>query len=402
MTVRYRSNFASAFLRRVFFAIGLLVFPYAAAEANEGANCKELRGLVILVAFPGTPQVVTPEIVNDRFFGKLNRYVQQISYNKVCVVGELSKRWYELPRPISQYSISPRNLEVDKSRIKNLVDDVLEMANPDFDLSAYDFVAFMLGAKQSEYGMIGLSAYPGMLGWQSGKQFKSASGKPIRGIAIYSYQAHLGTLFHDIAHVIGGVMPNGNRTVPCLYDHDLQARPGPLRETFIDSTINMGLWDPMSSHFNKRDEPPPGISSWTKLRLGWLPESKVASVAQGELKEILLGPLEDGDSETLAVRVPVSPGIYYLIENRQPIGVDKVLPGSGVLIMRADDSVAECRRGNAPVKLINADPSVPHLEGAAFDVGRRSRYADQSSGFVVELLEKIGDSYRIRVGLKPL
>jgi hypothetical protein len=48
--------------------------------------------------------------------------------------------------------------------------------------------------------------------------------------------------------------------VPCLYDHDLQAKPGLMRKTFIDATINMGFWDPMSCHFYKRNLPPPGIS----------------------------------------------------------------------------------------------------------------------------------------------
>lgn len=32
------------------------------------------------------------------------------------------------------------------------------------------------------------------------------------------------------------------------------------------------------------------------------------------------------------------------------------------LIMHADDSVAECRHGESPVKLVNANSSVPHLE----------------------------------------
>ncbi|MEA3393892.1 MAG: hypothetical protein U9R55_04615 [Pseudomonadota bacterium] len=33
-----------------------------------------------------------------------------------------------------------------------------------------------------------------------------------------------------------------------------------------NALINMSYWDPMSGHFIK-PSPPPGISSWTKLRL---------------------------------------------------------------------------------------------------------------------------------------
>lgn len=380
---------------------GLALTPGSAGAAGGNDVCSTVRGLVVLVEFPGTPHKADHAFVKDRFFGKLNRYVQEMSYDQVCIGGEVTPRWYKLPHPISHYRISSRNLEVDKSRIKGLVDDVLDAVDADFDVSAYDFIAFMLGARQPEYGMIGLCAYPGMLGWQAEQQLRSRSGKPVRGVAIFSYQAHPGTLFHDVAHVIGGVMANGKRAVPCLYDHDLQARPGPQRETFVEAVINMGFWDPMSSHYYKWDAPPPGISSWTKLRLGWLPDDKVAVVRPGETREILLAPLEDGRSGTLAIRIPLSVTTYYLVENRQPIGVDRVLPGSGVLIMRADDSIAECRRGRAPVKLVDADPSVPHLEGAAFDLGKRDRFTDTASGIAIDLLEKVGQSYRIRVSAQP-
>ena len=379
---------------------GLALFPIP-AKATDGDNiCRTERGLVIMVEFPDTPHNVDRKYVEERFFGKLNRYVQEMSYGKVCIGGEVTSHWYMMPHPLSYYRISSRNLEVDRTRITDLVNDVFNAVKSDADVSTYDFVAFMLGAQQRQYGMIGLCAYPGMLGWQADNQLLTEGGKPVRGVAIFSYQAHIGTLFHDIAHVIGGVK-NGKRAVPCLYDHDLQALPGPQREVFVNAIINMGYWDPMSCHYYKRNEPPPGISSWTKLRLGWMPDDKVAVVHPGETREILLGPIEDGRSGTLAIRIPLSSSTYFLVENRQPIGADRVLPGSGVLIMHADDSIAECRHGRAPVKLVDANPSVPHLEGAAFDIGKRDRFSDQASGTTIELLEKVGQSYRIRVTAPP-
>jgi hypothetical protein len=185
--------------------------------------------------------------------------------------------------------------------------------------------------------------------------------------------------------------------VPCLYDHDLQAKPGPMRETFVDATINMGFWDPMSCHYYKRDLPPPGISSWTKMRLHWMPQSKIKVLKKTERTEFILGPLEDDSSVVLAAKIPVSEHTYYLIENRQSLGYDRNLPGSGVLIMYADDRVAECRYGKAPVKLMDADSSVPHLEGAAFDIGKNAFFQDEKNRIRIELKEKIGNSYRILV-----
>jgi hypothetical protein len=65
--------------------------------------------------------------------------------------------------------------------------------------------------------------------------------------------------------------------------------------------------------------------------------------------------------------------------------------------MYSDDRIAECRHGKAPIKLIDADSSVPHLEGAAFDIGKRNSFQDETNRIRIDLKEKIGHSYRILV-----
>jgi hypothetical protein len=79
--------------------------------------------------------------------------------------------------------------------------------------------------------------------------------------------------------------------------------------------------------------------------------------------------------------------------------VDENLPGSGVLILYADDTVAECRHGEAPVKTVDADPSVPQLEGAAFDIGKgkSDTFTDEERNITIKLLEKTGYSYEILI-----
>ena len=222
---------------------------------------------------------------------------------------------------------------MDKSRVRALIEDAVNGVDGDVDFSRYTVVALFLGTKFKEYGMIGLCGYPGMLGWSSDSVIRTKSGQLVKdGVAIFSFQAHTGTLFHDIAHIVGGTK-DGKRKVPCLYDHDLQAKPGPARKTFVESIIHMGYWDPMSCHYNKWESPPPGISSWTKLRLGWLDPSKVRIVRPGEETEVILSPLENGEGETLVVKVPLFGSTYYLFENRQAIGHDANLPGKGMLVI---------------------------------------------------------------------
>lgn len=368
----------------------LMMHPLAYGDTVE-------KNIVILVEFPDISHEVNRNFVQKRFSQHLNDYVKEMSYNKVSLKIDITKKWHTLPDSISKYRISSRNLEVDKSRVRKMIDDALNAVDKNVDFSKYSFTAIVMGAKVTEYGMIGLCGYPGMLGWGTEDVLKTKSGQVVKGgVAIFSFQAHLGTFFHDIAHILGGVK-RGKRMVPCLYDHDLQAKPGPMRETFVDATINMGFWDPMSCHYFKRESPPPGISSWTKMRLNWIQQSKIKVIRKGEKAEFILGPLEDGSAEVLSAKILISDNTYYLIENRQPIGYDKNLPGSGVLIMYADDSIAECRHEKAPVKLIDADSSVPHLEGAAFDIDKKSSFKDEKNRIRIELKEKIGNSYRIIV-----
>ena len=388
-------------------AIALLIWMTGCAAIQEKGpgpqpsgerGCAVQRGLIILAEFPDIRHNIHPRYPQKRFFQEMDDYVREMSYGKVCIGGDVTQKWNRLPRSISEYKISPHNLEVDKSRIRLLIQDAINAVDKEVDFSRYSFTAIFLGAQRQEYGMIGLCGYPGMLGWGTQDTLKTRNGQVVKGgVAIYCYQAHLGTLFHDVAHILGGVK-EGKRMVPCLYDHDLQAKPGPLREVFLGATVNMGLWDPMSCHFYKWEMPPPGLSSWTRLRLNWMDPAKVKTVKPGEKAEILLNPLEDGKAETQVIKIPVSETAYYLIENRQAIGFDKYLPGSGILIMYADDQIPECRHGKSPVKLINADAKVPHLEGAAFDIGKRESFNDEKNGFQIRLAGKIGNAYKIRIG----
>jgi len=369
-----------------------------AATAPVAAPCTTLHPIVILVDFPDVEPPVDRALVEQRFNRQLNAYIQEMSYGKACLEAEVTAKWYTLPHPVSEYRISSRNLEVNRTRVRLLIEDALKAADPDVDYAAHSFTVLFLAASVPEYGMVGLNGYPGMLGWTVVDAVTTAGGEAVPGgVAIFTYQAHLGTLFHDTAHILGGVK-DGKRQVPCLYDHDLQALPGPDQAVFEGALINMGYWDPMSCHYREYGVPPPGISSWTRMRLGWLDPANVHTVAKGERAEVVLGPLEDASSETLAIRIPLSATTYYLVENRQPIGVDRYLPGSGVLILYADDSIAECRHGQAPVKLMNADPTVPLLNGAAFDVGAKGEFVDDRNGIAIRVAEKIGSSYRIVIG----
>jgi len=355
----------------------------------------EKRLIVIFVDFPGLARQFPMQMISDRILKFVGTYFYAASYSTLSFRGETAGP-YVLPHPVEYYRISMHNVEVDPTRVLALIRDAVALADSDVAFTEDLYVVLALGATHREYGMVGLCGYPGMLGWSSTAALPAPSGERLRNVAIFCENAHLGTYVHDIVHMVGGVA-DGKRLTPCLYDHDLQAQQqeeGDLSEV----VINMGYWDPLSSHFPyDRTLPPAGLSSWTKMRLGWIDPAKVALVAPGETTTVRLDPLSDPDSATLVIKIPLTADTYYLVENRQAINSDVNLPASGVLVLYADDTVSECRNGASPVKAINANPEIACLMGAAFDMEGERVFVDAEHNLAVVLLERVDLSYDILI-----
>ena len=152
----------------------------------------------------------------------------------------------------------------------------------------------------------------------------------------------------------------------------------------------MGPWDIMSQHFVKQGEPSPGISSFTKIRLGWITRPQVHFVKPGESSYTFLAPLSKG-GETLAVKIPLRDGTYYLIENRQPIGSDRVLPDAGILVLKVDP---EAQEGYGTVKIMNAEAGGPGFTRATYRLDRdgRALFMDKANKIaVIPLWEESGN-----------
>ncbi|HSR12793.1 MAG TPA: hypothetical protein VLS90_15225, partial [Thermodesulfobacteriota bacterium] len=205
---------------------------------------------------------------------------------------------------------------------------------------------------------------------------RSKSGKEFRGgVFVAAENANLGMFAHDFFHALGGVH-DGKRLVPCLYDYERQSdssrSPNPE-----EHAIYMGPWDIMSEHFVKRGEPPPGVSSFTKIRLGWVPPSKVLTVKPGETACTFLSPLS-ANGDTLAVKIALRDGNYYLVENRQPVGFDSILPDSGIVILKVNPEALE---GSGTVQVMNADPRAPRFSKAAFRLDKEGKnfFSDQKN-----------------------
>jgi hypothetical protein len=350
----------------------------------------EQRVLVVAVRFPDLQPRLSLQQIRRRAVDDLNHYVREQSYGLTWVKADF-RGWVTLPDSLPKYRIRPYNFEVDLTRLRKLIQDTMTAIENEVDFSQYHHMLIIPGAftgRGKGYGMICLCANPGMLGTvrKRGYYYRryvmvdSKGGKPFQGgISIAAENAHPGMFPYDFLYYLGGLYEN-RRLVPCQYDFERQSDPSVPRG-FRNMSIYMGPWDIMSQMFVKKDKPSQGISSFTKIRLGWITANQVILVRPGETKYVFLSPLaKNGD--ILAVKIPLERGQYYLVENRQPIGSDRFLPDSGILVLKVNPDVAE---GSGPVRVMDADPGSPHFSHATFrlDQSNRTIFKDNENNIAV-------------------
>ncbi len=189
----------------------------------------ELRVLMAAVRFSDVEPGIPLEWTRKRIVDGLDQYVREQSYGAAWVKSDF-RGWVRLPDPLSEYKVSPYNFQVDRKRVRKLVEDTMAALEKEVDFSSYDHILIIPGATTQPgkaYGMICYCANPGMLsGVRSDPGFvrlRSKGGKEFRGgVFVGTENAHLGMFAHDFFHALGGIHGR-KRLVPCLYDFERQS-----------------------------------------------------------------------------------------------------------------------------------------------------------------------------------
>jgi hypothetical protein len=151
----------------------------------------------------------------------------------------------------------------------------------------------------------------------------------------------------------------------------------------------------MSSHYIRKDLPPPGTTSFTKIRLGWISPEQVVFVRPGEERGAFLSPLATG-GEVLVIKIPLPGDKYYLVENRQAVGYDKVQPDSGILILKVNPFALE---GTGTVQIMDADPGSANLSHATFRIDQPGRelFVDRQNNVAIVPIWSQGETLGVLV-----
>jgi len=147
----------------------------------------------------------------------------------------------------------------------------------------------------------------------NGKQIANYSCSPeLRGNS-GSNITHIGVIAHELSHVFG---------LPDLYDTDYAGSGG--------ESVHIGEWCIMASgNWNDNGRTPALPSAWCRVKLGWIPENVLSSLAYVTIPD----PAQQG----IAYRINTTTNDeYFLLENRQKQGWDAFIPNSGMLIYHVE------------------------------------------------------------------
>jgi M6 family metalloprotease-like protein len=262
----------------------------------------------------------------------LHNYYDESSYGQLSVVGN-SSSWYTVSNTMSEYGEdSLSGVDNLNGPVYRLVTDAVLLADADIDFSDYDndgdgvvdHVA-VVHAGQGQESSVGTDTI-----WSHrwavidadtstpGNQELSVDGVQVYWYTMQSELSPMGVFAHEFGHDLGLID---------LYDTE-------------DDSEGIGSWGLMGQGAwlgSPAGSEPAHMCAWSKIELGWIVPFEVLSPLEAE-------DIPQVETNPVVYKLPIADTPageeYFLIENRQRIGFDSALPGSGLLIWHIDESMA--------------------------------------------------------------
>ncbi|GHT15137.1 hypothetical protein FACS189426_22430 [Bacteroidia bacterium] len=290
------------------------------------------HAICALIEFPDKPMGKTQEdfekLMNQAGYnasgaeGSVKDFYRENSYGQldlvVTVVGPYtaSKNWAYYGENDTERNDSDKHAQELAMEAANFAfnDPNINPADYDNDGDGYiDTFHFIYAGNGEESGAGSDAIWAHKYGFNTisfgNKKLRDYSCSPeLRG-SISTSITHIGVICHELCHIFGA---------PDFYDANTE-EGGEYEGT--------GNWDLMArGSWNNNGASPAHINMYQKIQLGWV-NPVILNSPQ------IISNMPNSAQNTVAYRIdtPVS-GEYYILENRQKIGFDKAIPGTGLLI----------------------------------------------------------------------
>ena len=303
--------------------------------------------LVICIRFSDVASSFTAGSFDNMVFGpwtpySMNDYFNEVSYGNLQLTG-LTVGWYVAANTRAHYGNAQQGWGAYPQNAAALVEEAVDAAETaGVDFSQYDndgdgvaesiFVVHCgeghetsLDTNDIHSHLSSISAMGGTARSYDGKTIDTYLCVPELQASGPAVHAKIGVYCHEFGHMLG--LPDLNDTgVVC----------GPPMNTL---SSGIGVWGLMGyggwGGTVADPEQPTHLCAWSKIRLGWLTPTVVASAATGQL----LSRIED-NATALKIGMNWRGTEYLLVSHRDnSYGFDSNLPGGGVLIWHIDEEV---------------------------------------------------------------
>ena len=294
----------------------------------------QFKPLVLLVDFSDKISATDPVFFDNLIFSQesnsMRDYYREISYENLDIIPiDLPSDigWLRAPQTYAYYVDFQHGLGYYPYNSQKLVEDLVGLVDSVVDLSLYDndsdgFVdAVVVIHSGTGAEFTGNPDDMWSHKWSLPFPLTSDDGVIVRDYTIQpeywqsSGDMTIGVFCHELGHIFG---------LPDLYDIDGDSK-------------GIGEWSVMAygSWGGYLGASPAHPDAWCRYQLGFADPVQI----NDNHKEFAVAAVEDAGAIYKLWSYGESSNEYYLIENRQKIGYDSYLPGSGILIWHVDEDI---------------------------------------------------------------
>lgn len=243
--------------------------------------------------------------------------------------------WVMLPETEEYYADNNDGLGSYPANAQGMVEDALEEVDSSIDFSQFDndgdgyidaitFIHSGYGAETGGGGGDWIWSHRWAL-----NQYEWTSDEGVKVNGYHTEPALWGTsgtdivrfavIAHELGHFFG---------LPDFYDTD-------------GSGAGIGSWGIMANSwgFDYTQYHPPHFSAWSKIQLGWTTPTVITTPGVYAIDQA------ETNSQVYRIDYDYPSGEYLLIENRQPAGIETVIPQGGLCIYHIDEQADDVTEG---------------------------------------------------------